>query len=161
MDLSSLLPSSADLAKAKVEGFAHSTLARLAKDLGAQPEILRQIRNNGERYDVSTFMADFPGFPWAIAVDRVESYSVEDLFRAPTKSPVFEAFSREHPNWGDSECLLFFKAAGFTTLVMGTVPRMQQCGTVLHCCMRKAKFYVTTYGELIEACRDLQLCAEG
>lgn len=161
MDLSSLLPSSAELAKAKVGGFAHSTLAKLAKDLGASPEILRQIRNNGERYDVSTFFADFPGFPWGLAIDRVESYSVEDLFRAPTKSPVFTAFVKAHPDWATAESLLFFKATGFTTLVMGSVARMNTCNTVLCSQVRKARLYITTYAEFIDACQDTQVCAEG
>jgi hypothetical protein len=161
MDLSSLLPSPAELAKAKVEGFAHSTLAKLAKDLGACPEILRQIKNNGERYDIPAFMADFPRFPWEIAVDRVESYSVEDLFRTPTKSPVFAAFVKAHPDWGTTESLLFFKAAGFTTLVMGSVARMATCNTVLCSRIRKASLYVTTYAEFIETFADSQVCAEG
>ena len=160
MDLGDLLPSSKDIAKAKVEGFVHSTLAKLAKDLGASPDILRQIRSNAGRYDVATFNADFPRFPWQVAVDRVESYSVADLFTTPTKSPVFKAFQCHFPNWTTASTLLFFKAQGFTTLVMGTAERLRDCGVVLKGTVRGSSFYVTTYSEFIEVFGPLKICSE-
>jgi len=160
MDLGDLLPKSADITRARVEGFVHSTLTKLAKDLGASPEILRQIRDNDGRYDVSTFSADFPGFPWKVAVDRVESYSVEDLFITPTKSPVFKAFQRHFPNWATERTLLFFKARGFTTLIMGTAERLKDCGVVLKGTVRDRSFYVTTYSEFVEVFGPLKSCSD-
>jgi hypothetical protein len=157
MDIADLLPKAADLQKAKVEGFVHSTLARLAKDLGAPADILRQIRSNGERYDVFMFQADFPSFPWALAVDRVESYNVQDLFTTPTKSPVFKKFVEYYPDWptADQKSLMFFKAQGFTTLVIGTVLKMKEASVVLKGTIRGAEFYITTYAEFVDVVRDL------
>lgn len=156
-DIGDLLPTSEDLARAKVEGFELSTLLRLVRDLGAPPEKLREIRQH-EKYDLNMFWADFPECPWDLMIDRVEKYSVQDLFQAPTKSPVFLRF-QEHfgPRWRDEPCLFFFKARGFTTLVMGSLEILGDCSVVLKAAIRGAPIYVTTYEEFIDEVRDRKI----
>jgi hypothetical protein len=157
VDIEDLLPNAGDLQKVKKENFEHAMATRLARDLRAPAHKLSEIRRH-DVYDLDMFYADFPGFPWEVVVDRVERYSVQELFQKPTKSPVFASFTEHFPEWsGEDTCLLIFKARGFTTLVMGTPPRLETCSVVLKASIRGHALYVTTYEEFIDAVRDLGL----
>lgn len=155
MDLGDLLPKPEELQRLKKENFEVSLTRRLVKDLGASQEFLRELKRI-DRYDLDMFYADFPSFPWKMQIDRVERYSVEELFQKPTKSPVFKCFMEHFPEWVNEE-LLFFKARGFTTLVMGTLERLRDCEVFLTGSVRGSKFYVTTYEEFADAVRELRI----
>ncbi len=156
MDLGDLLPSGEDLQRLKKENFEVSLVRRLAKDLGGSPEFLKEVKR-AERYDLDMLYAAYPSFPWKMQIDRVERYSVEELFQRPTKSPVFERFAGYFPDWSDEQVLLFFKAKGFGVLVMGTMHRLEHCQVVLTARVRGVPFYVTTYEEFADAVRELRL----
>lgn len=156
MDLGDLLPKAEDLQRLKKENFEVSLTSRLVKDLGGSPQFLREVKK-AERYDLDMLYADYPSFPWKMQIDRVERYSVEELFQKPTKSPVFHKFVEHFPQWASEEVLLFFKAKGFTVLVMGTLRRLTQCEVVLTTTVRGTPFYVTTYEEFADAVRELRL----
>lgn len=156
MDLGDLLPKPEDLQRLKKENFEVSLTRRLVKDLGGSLQFLKEVKR-AERYDLDMFYADRPSFPWKMQIDRVERYSVEELFQKPTKSPVFEKFVEYFPQWASEEVLLFFKAKGFTVLVMGTVQRLGHCEVALKATVRGSSFYVTTYEEFADAIRELRL----
>lgn len=156
MDLEDLLPSGEGLQKLKKENFEVSLTSRLVKDLGAPPHFLKEVKR-AERYDLDMFYADHPSFPWKMQIDRIERYSVEELFQKPTKSPVFRKFTEYFPQWASEEVLLFFKAKGFSVLVMGTMQRLVQCEVVLTTTVRGVPFYVTTYEEFAGVVRELRL----
>lgn len=157
MDLEDLLPKGEDLQKLKKENFEVSLTRRLVKDLGGSPQFLKEVRQ-AERYDLDMLYAAYPSFPWKMQIDRIERYSVEELFQKPTRSPVFQRFTEYFPRWAmEDNVLLFFKAKGFTTLVMGTLPRLTHCDVTLTAAVRGQTFHVTTYEEFADVVRELRL----
>lgn len=156
MDIASLLPNGDELEKLKKENFEHSLTMRLLKDFGAGPEGLRRAKQAG-KYDLDMFYAEYPNFPWKMQIDRVERYSVEELFQKPTRSPVFQKLVEYFPEWNKEPVLLFFKAKGFGVLVMGTAGALKRCEVFLTAAVRGSQFHVTTYEEFTDAVRDIGL----
>jgi hypothetical protein len=155
VDLGDLLPKPEDIEAAKRTSFEHSTLMRFLKDVGAPPDKIKAAKKHA-RYDLALFKADFPGCPIDIHVTRIDSYSVQSLFETPTKSPVYQAFEALPPDDEGRSQILFFKAQGFTTLVIGdSVMLMTQ--TFLTTRIRRRTLYVTTYGDLAESLRDARI----
>lgn len=155
MDFKDLLPTAEELATEKREGFECSTLRRLIKDLSAPKDVIRRSRE--QRYTLPMFFADFPRLNWDIAIERIDSYSVNELFERPTKSPVWRRFHEVHPAHADEDCYLFFKAAGFGTMIMGSGTLLSRCAVVLKAEIRGRVLWVTKYEEFIDVVRDSRI----
>lgn len=151
-DLSHLVGTPEDWARAKVEGFEHATLKRLLRGCGCSAKAAAVgEREAGGRLTTSWWHGRFHQWPVLLHVTRIESYSVQDLFERPTRSPVYADFQSSFPG-SDVPAALFFKATGFSTLVLTNVRWVQDHAAVyLRFTVRGGQYFVTTFDNFVEA----------
>jgi len=149
--LTHLLGTPEQFRKAKVEGFEHSVLKRMLKHFRVVPKgIDRLCDDAGGKLTTAWWHSRFRQWPVELHCTRIESYSVQDLFERPTKSPVYAEFVSVFPKAREYPSALFFKAQGFSTLVLTNVRWVldnAQC--YLRFSVKGGALYVTTFDEFI------------
>lgn len=154
-DLSHLIPTRDTIEQSVTESVETSLFRKLCMNLGVPGKVIKQRLRKDGKLTGSWFGGEYSTFPFEIDAVRLKHCFVQEFFERPTKTPVFEAFTRMFPRHKEEPSALMFKADGFTALVMFTSPAMgEDVKVALRFNVRGVSYYVSTLKEFCDAYRE-------
>lgn len=126
--------------------FEQSTLTLVLKQLGAPDGYVKGVRREKEEgYTFDWFNNEF-GLDAYVTARRCFRFSLENIFRRPSKSPVLQMYKdviADSEDWTGQHLVLVFKAYELGRLVLTTMPLDDR--TYVHVDTGGIYFNVTTF----------------